>query len=75
MRARYQIHVDGVPQAPIFDRLDDAKSEGRICAQGGDSVHIEIFPPATLPPTPMSALRFDSEIQDWVATSLPLRTR
>lgn len=73
MSVKYQLLVNGLPQAPIFHSLDDAKTAGRILAASGDLVHIEIFPQATLPPTPMSALRFDAEVRDWVATDLPIQ--
>ena len=70
--SKYQVCVNRVRHKAPFDRLADAKAAGRTLAEGGASVHIEIYPPITNPPTPMGALRFDPELQNWVTTTLPL---
>jgi len=72
MTAKYQLYIGGAPHHRIFDRIEDAKQEGRKHARRGASVHIEIFPPVTSPPAEMRASRFDHELQDWVDTGLPL---
>jgi len=45
MTAKYQLYIGGAPHHRIFDRIEDAKQEGRKHPRRGASVHIEIFPP------------------------------
>lgn len=68
--AKFELVIRDKP-GMLFGTLEEAKLVGLAMLRGGATVHIEVFPDSV--PGLMTGFRYDAEVNDWVATDLPIR--